>query len=183
MTILPIERRPRLAVAWVPFDMDAPSLFEAVVAAGAQRVASRSDSYEHSTSAEEQAVRFAYEAVEDIVPNGRNVVTDSDSDGMRQAFNLVSNVIQSPRKEVKRREMGELRGATAVVDRLATRGVDVVNVWEQAYHNRIRRGTADGRHTVEARLNHVCDRLAGHAVLGGRDRELDFYGGMRPQRV
>eukprot|EP00966_Prymnesium_polylepis_P001214 27568-Prymnesium_polylepis.1 len=78
--------------------------------------------------------------------------------------------------------MGELRGATAVVDRLATRGVDIVNVWEQAYHNRIRRGTADGRHTVEAHLNHVCDRLAGHAVLGGRDRELNFYGGRRPQR-
>eukprot|EP00966_Prymnesium_polylepis_P222771 5153495-Prymnesium_polylepis.1 len=40
--------------------------------------------------------------------------SDSDSDGMRQAFSLVSNVIQTPRKEVKRREMGELRGATAV---------------------------------------------------------------------
>ena len=118
---------------------------------------------------------------ESAILSGCAVLLSSDSNGMRRAMASTFDKSASTRREVRTTEVGELRGGAQVVDRLNERRVDLVMAWEQAYHNRVRRGTADARANILARLNHACDRLAGHAVNLGRRHELDYYGGMKPQ--
>ena len=88
----------------------------------------------------------------------------------------------SARRQVRVPEAGELLAINLTFDRLNRRGIDVTPTWEAAYHNRPKRGTSDGRSRTLARANHVCDRLAGHDAMHGRQNELDFYGSMQPQR-
>ena len=89
---------------------------------------------------------------------------------------------RASRREIRTPEMGELRATGRVADRLSARGVDTVASWEQACHNRERRGTTDGSTSHLARLNHTCDRLAGEAAERGRTTEIDYYGAMQPQQ-
>ena len=61
--------------------------------------------------------------------------------------------------------------------------IDVIPLWEPAYHNRVLRGTTDGQVQHLARCNHACDRLAAYEVTRGRQHELDYYTAHRQQHA
>ena len=179
---LPAEERPILAVAWVLYDIDAPSPYEAVVAAGQRRIPSRAAEHEQSTSAEQQAITIGLEDTCDRIPSDCVLLPSTDSQGMLRAFDATCCRHKSIRQEVKTPELGELRAARHVINALNARGVDVVTpVYEQAYHDRKKRGTTDGCTGVLARLNYACDLLAGAAARSGHECELSFYGAMQRQ--
>ena len=180
---VPPESRPRLSYAYVLFDLDAPSPFEAFIAVGAARIPSRAETHEHSTSAEERAMRIAYDETKDMMPNECNVLNSTDSNAMRLTVEATIMHEASPRKQARTPEMGELQAAAATIDELNKRGIDALPAWEPAYHNRVKRGTADGRDNILARLNHACDRLAGREAEGGRSNELMHYEAMQPLQL
>ena len=180
---IPPEARPRLAAAYILVDADALSPYEAGVAAGASRMATRGDQLEHSTSSEQRALLDATRECADAIPDGAVVVGSTDSDAMRRAFLSTCHRSKSVRDMVRTSEAGVLREQSRVIDGYNDRGIDFAATWEQAYHNRGQRQRWDGRTGLLARLNHGCDLLAGHYAQHGRSRELDFYGAMEPQEM
>ena len=95
---------------------------------------------------------------------------------MQLVWERVVSARPTVRREVRTPEMGELRVARDAYRRMQRRGVQVEVSWEPAEHNRLRKGTADGRVRLLARLNMACDLLAGKAADGGRDHELQYFG-------
>ena len=116
--------------------------------------------------------------MEKILPDGSVLLLSTDTDAMRRAYEATCVLHRASRREIRTPEMGELRATGRVADRLNTRGVDVVASWEQACHNRERRGTTDGSTSVLARLNHACDRL----VTGWPERRPSAAARMRSGR-
>ena len=91
------------------------------------------------------AMQESHSATASLVPDNSVLLISSDSDAMRRAFDTTCIGSKSSRQEARTPEMGELRAAGYAVDAFNARGVDAVSTWEAAYHDRPKRGTADGR--------------------------------------
>ena len=87
---------------------------------------------------------------------------------------------KTSRQEIRVNEAGELNEVRTLINKFNANDIDVVPVWEPAYHDRVRRDTTDGQVQHLARGNHACDRLASYEVTLGRQRELDFYTAHQP---
>jgi len=128
-------------------DLSTPNPFQTIVLAGAERMTSRNYTHEHGASAEIQVAPVGMPQAYEVTPTKAVLLLVSDSNGSLSAPDLIANDNE----------------------------VDVIPLWEPAYHNRVRRDTNDGQLQHLARCNHACDRLAAYEVILGRQRELDFY--------
>jgi len=162
------EARPRLATAWVLMDVVEENVFQAVIAAGAQRLCSRGHHVESSTSTEQRTVLCALQDVKDMLPQNSALLLSTDSDGTRQAIEECCLRYCLPRRFTRTPEAGTLRAILGHTDDLQTKKIDVQAAWEPACHDRVKRQITDGAGRTLARLNHACDRLADMVVVTGR---------------
>ena len=163
-------------------DLSTPNPFQAVILAGAERMPSRNYTHEHSTSAEIRVAPVGMPQAYKATPPKAVLLLVSDSNGSLAALDLIAmHNTKTSRQAIRVNEAGELAEVRALIDKFNANDIDVIPLWEPAYHNRASRDTTDGQVQHLARCNHACDRLAAYEVTTGRQKELDFYTAHQPQ--
>ena len=106
----------------------------------------------------------------------------SDNNGSLSSLDLITmHNTKTSRQAIRVNEAGDLTEVRTLIDKFNDKVIDVIPLWEPAYHDRVGRETPDGQVQHLTRYSHACDRLTAYEVTLGRQRELDFYTAHQPQ--
>ena len=133
-------------MGYVFMDLSTPNPFKAVVLAGAERMSSRNYRHEYKTSAEIRVAPVGMPQDYAVTPPNAVLILVSDSNGSLSALDLIAmHNTKTSRQAIRVNEAGELTEVRTRIDKFNAKAIDVITLWEQAYHNRARKNTTDGK--------------------------------------